>query len=726
MVITYAENVTEFNSLRNYSSPTFGGRDPASVENTFRYIVSQVQKGIFVKIHHNRLVNFIVFNVNDNVENAWGDRVRVDPRHFSSLGDFMKHVARKTRAVFAPESIEADPRRWRGNNGIFRFEKPPVDNRKNVECIHDMFVELADTCVVDDCEFFVNKRDFPIRRRGPYEPFHHIWDSKRMPLKSEVHDEYSPILSQCTEQDFADLAIPTYDDWALVRDREDGVRFEDSRVGTAFEPVAWSAKKNAVVFRGSCTGIGTTSENNARMKLVRLGEKFPALFDVGFTRLNYRPRKQYKNPFLQTIEERFACVQPLSLQQQVAYKFIVNIEGHAAAFRLSSDLLSGSCVLLVDSAWQLWTRPHLEPYKHYVPVKSDLSDLVSQTRWCLDNDSLCREIAERAGRLADTLLSKRGMLQRLKETLASFVDRRCVYTDRFLFRHDSRIARRRAMELTVPGVEWSGDDADATSATTPEATLLATLVVWHAHTLFKMTWGHGRVAFKTLSKKRCLSFCLSGNWFQMWTSLTAIWPPGEDTTFCVDDTWYGPLTWNPLSDLDTLGALRADVDVLREHATRHGIAFRKDCCVSRVENGLFRTPAFATDNVFLLTYYCVRILSFIPRAAQQSDDPAWTRWQSTLAYVVSYFKNNVDKTSAKPVFFEIYSFPRSDRKRLRDYTKWNYKIQSVLNHRGPFQLSSADRDYYARHFAALLETSADYTFLVASHNTVVSHFENTK
>ena len=726
MVITYAENVTEFNSLRNYSSPTAGCADPRTVENTFRFIVSQIRKGIFVKMHHNRLVNFIVFNVNDNVENAWGDRVRVDPRHFSSIDDFMKHVARKTRAVHSPESMETDPRRWRCNNGIFRFEKPPVDNRKNLECIHDMFVQLAENCVVDDCEFFVNKRDFPIRRRGPFEPFHHIWDSKRAPLKSEVHAEYSPILSQCSEHDFADVAVPTYDDWALVRDREDGVRFEDSRVGTAIEPVPWSAKKNLAVFRGSCTGIGTTIDNNARVKLVRTCEKFPALFDVGFTRINYRPRKQYKNPFLQTIEERFVCVQPLSLQQQAAYKFIINVEGHSAAFRLSSELLSGSCVLLVDSPWQLWIRAHLVPLKHFVPVKSDLSNLVTQMRWCLDNDTLCRDIAERAGRLADTLLSKRGMLEHLKTTLASFGDRRCVYEDRFLFRHDPQASRRRVTDLVVPGVEWSDGGGGGHLSACPESKLLTTLVVWHAHTLFKMTWGHTNILFRTLPKKRCLSFCLAGNWFQMWTSLGVVWPIGDDSSFCVDDLWYGPLTWRPLADLDALGALSADVDALESFANRYGIVFRKDCCVSRVENGLFRTPAFASDNVFLLTYYCVRILSFIPKAAQKSDDPAWKRWQSTLAYVVSFFRNNVDKTSAKPISFQLYSFPHRERKRLRDYTKWNYKIRSVLDHRGPFELSSADRDYYERHFAALFETGADYTFLLASHNTVVSRFENTK
>lgn len=728
MVITYAENVDDFNTQRHYSSsPTFGCGDPLSVENTFRYIVSQVQKGIFVKIYNNVLVNFIVFNVRD-FENGWGDRIKVDPRYFSSLVDFIKHVARKTRAPLSLSDIELDTTKWRCNNGLLRFENPPVDNQKNIECIHDMFSELCSSSFVPDVEFFVNKRDFPIRRSGPYEPFHHIWDSKRYPLKSNVYSEYAPILSQCSEQDFADVAIPTYDDWALAREREDGIHFEDSRVGQIFQPITWKEKKNMAVFRGTSTGIGTTSENNARMKLVKMCQKFPTLFDVGFTRINYRPRKQYKNPYIQTVEERFKCVEPLSLQQQTAYKFIINVEGHTCAFRLSSELVSGSCVLIVDSAWKLWFQPSLVPYKHYVPVKNDFSNLITQMRWCLDNDQQCKNIAEESFSLVHSLLSKRGMLHFLKTTLDSF-SKSCVYTEKFKFRHDPIATRQSLKNIVVPGVEFDEEDRRAVpTATCAESTLLATLVVWHAHTLYKMTWGHGNVVFKTLPKKRCLSYCLAGNWYQLWTSKSMFWPLIEDTTLCVKDRWYGPLIWKPLSDLDFLPIekLNLDIDTISLYAERWNIVFKPDCCVSRIENRLFQIPMFCFDNIFFLTYYCVRILSFIPKAAQKSNDPVWKRWQNTFAHVLLFYKNNVEKTRQMPIFFEIYSFPQAASKILCDYTKWNLKIKHVLNHRGPFALCKKDQEYYTKHFEPLFKTPDNYTFLVASHNTVLAYFENTR
>jgi hypothetical protein len=724
MVITYAENEIEFNSQRNFSSPTRGASLQETVENTFRYIASQTQKGIFIKIHNNCLVNFIVFNVKNNVENLWGENIRVDPRFFKNILEFMKHVARKTNAPFLPRAIEENVSRWRCNNGLLRFEVPPKDNRKNEECIHDMFVQLCRECIVPDVEVFFNKRDFPIKRGGPFEPFHHIWDSKRKPLGREVHKEYSPILSQCIESDFSDITVPTYEDWGRARESEDGVRFEDSRVGMIFKPVEWSLKKTMAVFRGTTTGIGTSSENNTRMKLVKICEKFPALFDVGFTRINYRPRKQYKNPFLQTVEERFKCVEPLSLQQQIGFKFIINVEGHSAAFRLSSELVSGSCVLIVESKWKMWLHPFLKPYEHFVPIKSDLSDLVSQVRWCVDNDQRCFEIAQRSRSLSETLLSKRGILEYLKNKLDA-IGGAVVYSDRFLYRHNPQETSNQLTNLVLPSVEFHEAEPEVFG---DEANLLVNLTIRDAHERYRMQWGNKNICVRACKKKSCLPFLLEGRWYQLWSCLKIFWPCSENTVFALNDVWFGPLTYKPLSDLDRIPFEKITMTPaeLLKWSSQRGIAFREDCCVSRNENRLFQHPVFTSDNLFLLTYYCVRILSFIPKSAQNSerDDVVWKRWQDTLHFATTYFRDNVTSTRALPLSFEIYTFPNSEKKRLCDYTKWNTKIKTVLNHTGPFALSETNKKFYSSHFEPLLTQGDDYTFLVASHNAVVAYFEN--
>lgn len=730
MVITYVEDIISFNSFRSFLSPTKGCSDSRTVENTFRYILSQTEKGIFIKIHDNKLVNFIVFNVIDHFENLWNEKIKVDERYFKNINEFLKHVARKTRAPFNPNFVEQNIKLWRCNNGLLRYELPRSDSRKNIECIHDMFQELCKHCCVENVEFFFNKRDFPIKRMGLYEPFQHIWDSKRYPLQRERHQEYSPILSVCSEPDFVDIASPTYEDWARARESEDGVRFEDSRVGKVFEPVQWDNKIAKAVFRGSSTGIGTTSENNVRMKLVRLCEKFPVLFDAGFTKISYRPRKQYKNPFLQTIEEKFKCLDPLSLQEQVKYKFIINVEGHSAAFRLSSELLSGSCVLLVQSKWDFWLYSLIEPYKHYVPVKSDLSDLITQIRWCLDNDDKCKEIAENSKELEYGILSKQGILTFLKDKLNSF-QKTVIYNHRDFYRHDPNKTKEIISKIQIPGVEFASTNKDSLSGN-DEITLFVNLVLWHAEESFKFNWGHDKASIVSDCKKTCLSFLIDEKWYQIWTSLKICWPPCENTNFIFDDVWYGPLnnTFENETIFETLRCKKLDrnAKLLMTWAAERNIPFRRERCVAKIDNRLFQNPVFLSQNVFLLSYYCINIFHYIPKSAKTSeqDDATWKRWQDTLSFLKIFFSNNIEQTKTLPLKFEIYSFPNFSKEKLCDYTKWNRKIKNVINYEGHFELSEENKIYYKKLFQPLFQTTPDYSYRIASHNAVLGHFENTR
>ena len=86
----------------------------------------------------------------------------------------------------------------------------------------------------------------------------------------------------------------------------------------------------------------------------------------------------------------------MNTEKQSGYKFILNIDGHVKAFRLGNELRMGSVILLVDSPYKLWFQEKLKPNKHYIPVKSDLSDLKQQIEWCIKNDKKCQQIAKDA------------------------------------------------------------------------------------------------------------------------------------------------------------------------------------------------------------------------------------------------------------------------------------------------------------------------------------------
>ena len=115
-------------------------------------------------------------------------------------------------------------------------------------------------------------------------------------------------------------------------------------------------------------------------------------------------------------------------EEQSKYKYIINIEGHSIAYRLSIELSMGSVVLLVDCKNKLWFSSKLKPYIHYVPIKNDLSNLIDQIIWCKDNDEKCKEITKNAKEFYNTYLRKEGIFDYLEQTLWNIKEINGTYT----------------------------------------------------------------------------------------------------------------------------------------------------------------------------------------------------------------------------------------------------------------------------------------------------------
>ena len=72
----------------------------------------------------------------------------------------------------------------------------------------------------------------------------------------------------------------------------------------------------------------------------------------------------------------------LSLQ----YKYQINIDGTVAAYRLPYLLMGDAAVIKQESEYYEHFYHQLEPYKHYIPMQHDLSDIVELVQWAIDND----------------------------------------------------------------------------------------------------------------------------------------------------------------------------------------------------------------------------------------------------------------------------------------------------------------------------------------------------
>jgi hypothetical protein len=402
--------------------------DSRAVANTFSYIFYKFKKGIFVRIANNKLESFLPF-INLNYRNEFGDRIKVSPFWEKKGGiiPFLNYISKKKGFNNSQQVLPVEE--WVANNALVRFEKRTDEIGNNLAIFENMLQTLCEKRDVPDIEFFINRRDFPLLKTNNTEPYNHMFDSEHQPLLSHQYDKYSPILSGSASGDFADILMPTYEDWSRAMYQSTGSVLPSTlREYPSIVSIPWAQKINKAVFRGATTGAGVTVSTNQRLKALQIAENNPNYLDVQL-KWNLRPRKFEGNPYLQTIErDKYPVPQQLSLQEQSAYKYILTLEGHVAAFRLSYELSSGSVVLLAESRWKLWYQYKLQPYVHFIPVKEDLSDLLTQIQWCEKNDKKCEEITVNAKNFYTKYLNSESILDYLQKLLWDIVNITGVYS----------------------------------------------------------------------------------------------------------------------------------------------------------------------------------------------------------------------------------------------------------------------------------------------------------
>jgi glycosyltransferase involved in cell wall biosynthesis len=88
------------------------------------------------------------------------------------------------------------------------------------------------------------------------------------------------------------------------------------------------------------------------------------------------------------------------------YSILIDIEGNGYSGRLKHLLWSHRPVILVDRPHKEYFFRHLREWKHYIPVKRDLSDLKDNITWCLEHPDKAKEIAEQAYKFSKEYLTR--------------------------------------------------------------------------------------------------------------------------------------------------------------------------------------------------------------------------------------------------------------------------------------------------------------------------------
>jgi hypothetical protein len=158
---------------------------------------------------------------------------------------------------------------------------------------------------------------------------------------------------------------------------------------------SWERKLRQIVWRGTLNGQGNTLMNPSPR--VQLGmwaweRRNCTLHDVGVYKVP--PHKNYSEDIL----SRILTKPRIPFEDFSNYRAILDIDGNAWSSRFGKLLCTNSIVVKVEPDFVDYFYNYLEPWKHYIPVRHDLSDLMDKVEWVLDssNEKSVREIVRQA------------------------------------------------------------------------------------------------------------------------------------------------------------------------------------------------------------------------------------------------------------------------------------------------------------------------------------------
>lgn len=213
-----------------------------------------------------------------------------------------------------------------------------------------------------DVELVINLGDWPLVHKG---------------------SENLPIFSWCGSDDTLDIVMPTYDITESTLENMGRVTLDMLSVQGGVE-LAWSQREEKAIWRGRDSRL-------ERLHLVDIARDNPDLFNVSLTNFF----------FFRDREKDYGPKQPhISFFKFFDYKYQINIDGTVAAYRFPYLLGGGGLVLKQDSPYYEHFYSQLREWEHYIPVKRDLSDLVSKLQWARSHDEEAYRIANNARKFA--------------------------------------------------------------------------------------------------------------------------------------------------------------------------------------------------------------------------------------------------------------------------------------------------------------------------------------
>lgn len=369
---------------------------------TFSYIFNFLKKGIYVSIKNNNLIHFLPFS------------------NFNYINTF--NLPKNINSLETSKFVEPNVNKWYANNCFFRNTYNPKnklfdEGDKSIAIYLFFIINLCTNTKISDINFFINVRDFPILHKFGFNPYYSLRKNNNVIVNPNL---CSPIFSQSINDEYLDILIPTEDDiigsFKVIIPPTCKDTFFNNDISN------WENKINIANFRGSATGCSVTELSNHRIQICILSIQYPNYIDAKLTSLNKRlkidpdlsytvinPERIVNKPLNIKIKDLLTN-KLLSDNESKSYKYIINIDGHVAAFRLSRLLSFNSVILQIESKWIIWINSFLNGiyYEnitpdninsiHFLIVKTNKNTINSQhlfdtIDFLKNNDNIAKQIA---------------------------------------------------------------------------------------------------------------------------------------------------------------------------------------------------------------------------------------------------------------------------------------------------------------------------------------------
>ena len=165
----------------------------------------------------------------------------------------------------------------------------------------------------------------------------------------------------------------------------------------------WGTKKEIAYWRGNTTGGDYEYygwDFKPRSEVVLFSKFHPHLVNAKFVG-NYCLPQNIESTFNQ-----YGLFDSYSSQEdQLGYKYLIAIDGNSWPSSLQWQLFSYATILKQESDFLEYYYNALKPYVHYVPYRTDCSDLEEKINWLKSHDAQAQEIAKNARAFADENIS---------------------------------------------------------------------------------------------------------------------------------------------------------------------------------------------------------------------------------------------------------------------------------------------------------------------------------